>query len=70
MTGLTLLLVNPSNVNSPMQTKLRSTVKNVAAKRISKAQSKLKGGVEGWEDGNHRDTFFSITTHAKYHAKP
>ena len=35
--GLTLLLMYPSNLNSPMRTKLRSTVKNVAAKRISKA---------------------------------
>jgi len=52
----------PFNVNSPMQTKLRSIVKNVTAKRISKAQNKLKGGVRGWEEGNHRDTLLSITT--------
>ena len=45
-----------------MQTKLRSTVKNVAAKRIRKAKIWYKDGVGRWEGDIHWDTFFSITT--------
>ena len=45
-----------------MQTKLRSTVKNVAAKRIRKAQILHKDGVGRWEGDIHWDTFLSIPT--------
>ena len=41
------IAVDPSNVSSPMRTKLKSTVKHVAAKRISNAKSKQRGGVGG-----------------------
>ena len=37
-------------------------------KRISKAQSYHKGRVGGWEERNHRDTFFSITTQIPHQA--
>ena len=60
--GLDLAVDVSIKRKQPYAEKLRSIVKNVTAKRISKAQSKLKGGVRGREEGNHRDTFISITT--------